>query len=280
MTLSPKQPYGWGIPLALPAKVERVFDLAHGLAPGMPHHPNHPPFGFVLTKTHGEVVYPGDVSASSELIVTGGHVGTHVDALCHISRGGLVFGGVQVASHQSHSGGISLHPVHELQPIIGPGHLLDLPRILGRHAHPSDEVGAAQLETWFANRTMPGPGSVVLIRTGWSRYWGDNRKFLGLDTGCPGAVISAARWLADRDVLATGADTIAYERTPDPELPVHVHLLMERGIPIMEALDLEALAEQERHRLPNTTHRAGLTCGCTTQLIGAFDTKPLSIESA
>jgi kynurenine formamidase len=245
VTLAPKRSHGWDIPLALPPRVERVFDLAHDLAPGMPHHPNHPPFGFVLTKTHGEVVYPGGVSASSELVVMGGHVGTHVDALCHFSKDGLVFGGEQVGPHQSHTGGIALHPVHELQPIIGPGHLVDLPRILGRDARPSDEVGAALLDKWFENHKAPGPGSVVVIRTGWSRYWDDNHKFLGLETGCPGVVISAAHWLADRGILATGADTIAYEKTPDPDLPVHVHLLVDRGIPIIEALNLEALAANE-----------------------------------
>jgi kynurenine formamidase len=245
MTLSPKRPHGWDISLTLPSRVERIFDLSHALVPGMPHHPNHPPFGFVLTKTHGEVVLEDGVSASSELIVTGGHVGTHVDALCHISRGGVVYGGDPVGPQQSHAGGIALHPVHELQPIIGPGHLIDVPSILGREAGPSDEIGAGQLEKWFENRNAPGPGSVVLIRTGWARYWGDNRRFLGLDTGCPGVVLSGARWLADRGILATGCDTIAYERTPAPELAVHAHLLVDRGVPIIEALDLEALAASE-----------------------------------
>jgi hypothetical protein len=41
----------------------RVYDLGMEYFVGMPHHPNHPPFGFSLTKLHGEVVYGGGVSA-------------------------------------------------------------------------------------------------------------------------------------------------------------------------------------------------------------------------
>jgi kynurenine formamidase len=63
-----------------------------------------------------------------------------------------------------------------------------------------------------------------------------------MDTGCPGVVLSGAKWLTRRGVIATGSDTIAYERTPSPGLEVHVHLLVESGVPVMEALNLEALA--------------------------------------
>jgi kynurenine formamidase len=225
--------------------VRRAYDLAHTLIPGTPHHPNHPPFGFVLTKTHGEVIYGDEVSASSELLVMGGHVGTHVDALCHISRRGILNGNQSVVGHQSHAGGIDVHPVHELQPLIGEGHVVDLPRLIGRDATPADEIGAAEFDRWFQDHEPPKSGSIVLVRTGWSRYWDDNRRYLSLDAGCPGIVLSGARWLTDRGILATGADTVAYEKTPDPNLPVHVHLLLESGVPIMEAMDLDALVADE-----------------------------------
>jgi kynurenine formamidase len=158
-----------------------------------------------------------------------------------------VHGGQSVAGAQSPVGGISVHPVHELAPIIGPGHLVDLPGLLAREATPADEVGAAELEAWFADREAPAPGSIVLVRTGWSRHWGDPRAYLGVEGGCPGVGLSGARWLTERGILATGTDTVAYERTPAPGLEVHVHLLIEHGVPIIEAMDLEALAGDGVH---------------------------------
>ena len=39
-----------------------------------------------------------------------------------------------------------------------------------------------------------------------------------------------------------GSDTVAFEKSPAPEMPVHVHLLVESGIHIIECLNLEELA--------------------------------------
>jgi kynurenine formamidase len=43
-------------------------------------------------------------------------------------------------------------------------------------------------------------------------------------------------------VFAAGSDTVAFEKVPDPAMPVHVHLLVECGIHIIECLNLEELA--------------------------------------
>src|SRR5689334_11922010 len=109
----------WHLPIQFPGATELAYDLAQPLRPGIPHHPNHPPFAFALTKLHGEVLSEGGVSASSEALVTGGHVGTHVDAMCHVAKNGTLYGGAAVGSLQSYEGGIRIHGIHEMQPIIG-----------------------------------------------------------------------------------------------------------------------------------------------------------------
>ena len=82
-------------------------------------------------------------------------------------------------------------------------------------------------------------GDVVLIRTGWpvGRYE-DAQRYAGLTTGVPGPDASAARWLADRRIRATGADTIAYEwlapGSGHTTLPVHLLLIVDAGIHIIE----------------------------------------------
>jgi kynurenine formamidase len=64
----------------------RVIELGHPLYTGMPSSPNHPGFRMTLERRHGDAVRPDGGSASNEVIVTGGHVGTHVDALAHVSH--------------------------------------------------------------------------------------------------------------------------------------------------------------------------------------------------
>ena len=43
-------------------------------------------------------------------------------------------------------------------------------------------------------------------------------------------------------MFAAGSDTVAFERVPSPEMAVHVHLLVECGIHIIECLNLEEMA--------------------------------------
>ena len=59
------------------------------------------------------------------------------------------------------------------------------------------------------------------------------------------------RALAERAarIFAAGSDTVAFEKVPDPTMPVHVHLLVESGIHIIECLNMEQLAAGARIRV-------------------------------
>ncbi len=107
-----------------------------------------------------------------------------------------------------------------------------------------------------AANTVIQPGDVVLLRTGWARYFANFAKFVTGGEGDtearhaaagPGPEIDAARWLSERGVFAAGSDTIAFEKVPAARMPVHVHLLVENGIHIIEALNLEELARDRVH---------------------------------
>src|SRR5690606_9911874 len=79
------------------------------------------------------------------------------------------------------------------------------------------------------------------------RFADGTEAYLGITTGVPGISEAGANWLADRGILAAGADSIAFEWLPagagHSVLPAHRVLLVERGIYIIEALDLEELAD-------------------------------------
>jgi kynurenine formamidase len=87
-----------------------------------------------------------------------------------------------------------------------------------------------------------------MVRTGWARHFADAVRYLGQESGVPGVTEEAARWLADRQIVAAGADTTAFEQIPPGAghrlLPVHRLLLVERGIYIMEHLNLEEAASR------------------------------------
>lgn len=219
----------------------RCYDLAHTLRIGIPHHPVHPPFTYSPNKLHGEYLR-GDVSSASEVIGLGGHVGTHIDALCHFSKGGLLHGGVEAAKVQSYQTGVGHLSIDTVGPIFRRGVLLDVAGQVGRDVLPVDfAIGPAVLDrTASAQQTEIRPGDVVLIRTGWTRYWNDPAAYIAEVAG-PGPDEAGARWLSAKEIFAGGSDTIAFEFVPSA-MPVHAHFLVEKGIHIMEALDLETLA--------------------------------------
>jgi kynurenine formamidase len=215
----------------------KVYDLAQPYFIGMPHHPSHPPFLYSLVKQHGEFVGPIGNSSASDAIALGTHVGTHIDALCHFSCGGRLFGGDEVAAVQSYGGGVQRHPIDAVPPILRRGVLLD---VAGADPLPDDHTITPN-ELAAARRAEIRPGDIVLIRTGWARYFADPKKFISEVRG-PGPGIDGARWLSAQGIFAAGSDTVAFERLPDPGMPVHVHLLVESGIHIVECLNLDELA--------------------------------------
>src|SRR6201990_569872 len=79
-----------------------------------------------MNKMLGDYVMPNGGSYTSEALALGGHMGTHIDALCHFSCGGKLHGGHEVASAQSYSGGMKQHSVDTLAPIVRRGVLLDI----------------------------------------------------------------------------------------------------------------------------------------------------------
>jgi len=225
----------------------QVYDLAQPYFVGMPHFPTHPPFLFGLTKKHGDLVTPGGVSSSADSIAFGGHVGTHIDALSHFSCDGKLHGGKEAEPIQSYAEGIRELDIATVPPILRRGILLD---IAGAEPLAVDfAITPEHLDAACARQKVEVlPGDVVLLRTGWAQFWRDPRRYVtggsGSQPSGPGPELAAARWLSTRGVYAAGSDTIAFERVPDAAMPVHVHLLVESGIFIMEALNLEELAQQ------------------------------------
>jgi kynurenine formamidase len=226
----------------------RCFDLGRPMFTGMPQSPNHPAYWHTLARRHGDMVRADGGSAANDLIVTGTHVGTHIDALAHVSHDGRLYGGAD-AGEAGAGGRFPLHGVHTIAPMLRRGVLLDVPAALGLAVcEPGYEITPDDLN---AAEKLAGtsvePGDVVLVRSGWGRCFDDGPEaYVGRATGVPGVGDAGARWLAGRQVHAAGADTIAFERLAPggghSHLPAHRVLLVESGVYIVEALALEEIA--------------------------------------
>jgi kynurenine formamidase len=240
----------------------RIIPLAATRFPGMPLFPGHPPFQVLNYRTPRGIrtgglqpwgpVNDAGLGYMAEYVMATSHSGAHVDALAHMTIGDDMhwFGGGAADEHLTDHG-----PTHgdasSLPPIFTRGVLIDVPGHRGvAHLGAGEPIDAAEMEAICAAQGVEvRRWDVVCIRTGYMSLWPDAAAMAANKTAGPD--ISAARWLLERGVVATGTDTETYEVQPTPDpgptgnpQPVHTLLLIENGMYLMESLDLEELARQ------------------------------------
>ncbi|MBO4160371.1 MULTISPECIES: cyclase family protein [Micromonospora] len=231
-----------------------IYDLGRQLSIGMPQSPNHPPFWLSMPRRHGDMVRADGGSAANDLLVMGTHVGTHVDALAHVSHDGRLHGGADAAAAQA-GGRFTELGVHTVAPMVRRGVLLDVPAALDLpDCPPGYEITPADLDAAVRRQGTPvQAGDVVLIRSGWGRHFDDEDpgRYVGRESGVPGISTAGAQWLAAAGVHAAGADTIAFECLRPGQghsaLPAHRVLLVEHGIYLIETMALEEIARDGVH---------------------------------
>ena len=244
-------------------KKGRSYSLAAARFPGMPLFPGHPPFQVLNYRTppgiKAEQAQPWgppnevELGYMAEYVMATSHSGTHVDALAHMTVGddNHWYGGGNTAEHLSDHGP-SFGDAEKLPPFFTRGVLLDPPAYRGIDALPAGEpVGADELQAIAkAQGVEVRRWDVVLIRTGYLKYWPDWDEMVKHKTAGPD--LSAAEWLLEKGVVATGTDTETYEVQPAPDRgkpanpqPVHTKLLIENGIYLLESVYLEEIARDQ-----------------------------------
>ncbi|MDQ4129192.1 MAG: cyclase family protein [Actinomycetota bacterium] len=239
----------------MPDGAKRVFDLEQPRTAQMPIHPAHKQAGYsyLLHRHHEDEYRPdetGPRTGAAGILICGEHTGTHIDALCHQADTLTLCGGVPVGEVQT-SRGFTRLGVEEIPPIVAPGVLLDVAAKDGVDSlGPDRVVTVADLEACCERQGVGvEAGSVALVRLGNARFWDDEERYLA----GPGMDGDAARWLAERGVVAVGADNMAWDAPgfEDPELGCllagHLILLARHGIYIVENLALDELADVGHH---------------------------------
>jgi kynurenine formamidase len=178
---------------------------------------------------------------------------SHIDALCHVAYGGMLYGGIPAAKVTSR--GAAADAIGVLaNGLVGRGVLLDIPRARGvRWLEPGEHVRPDDLDAAErAQGVRVEAGDILLVRTGHARRlsevtaWDTSQHKAGLHP-------SAARFLADRRVAALGSDgnnDTAPSATEGIAFPIHVLAINAMGIHLLDYLQFEDLvplcAESDR----------------------------------
>ena len=243
----------------------RVIDLSHTWDAQSPIASVNPPYSFSLAATHantrGTFGDGNQLSFTSEIMHwSGQHGAPSIDALGHIGRDGLLFGGVDAAASTSNpnglgASGVGAHLAIDKFPselLINRGVLLDVARMVQGDSSPlppTFEITAQHLRDAAQRQHVRlRKGDTVFIRTGWGPHFAGNPA-LYAGASSPGPGLDAAEFLIQAGARVVGNDTLTFEQRPPitfvPKFqvfPVHMRLIADSGIFIIENLNLEELS--------------------------------------
>ncbi len=196
-------------------------------------------------------------AAAAEVIRMSIHVGSHIDALCHIAEKQDADGapaadgeprlyageGETVAASDCVTSAGQTHlSIEKMPPIVARGVLLDiagfkeldtLPPAYGIGA--DDILGAMEKQG-----SVIGPDTAVLLRTGSYHLLRDGDPvYRDAQTGLN---LEGAQFLVEKGMTLVGADNMAVEAMPPMDHSVHRFLLVRSGITHVENLNLDELA--------------------------------------
>ena len=253
-------------------KRAKLIDLSHNWEITSPVASVNPPYSFTLEKTHqgtrGMFGDNGQLSFTAEVMhFSGQHGAPSIDAIGHIGRDGKLFGGVDAAASTSNPDGIGASGVGANLAIdrfpkdllITRGVLLDVASMINGNLKPlraDYEIKAEDLRRTARHQSVKlKPGDTVFIRTGWGQYFKPGPPHGNVYAGddSPGPGLDAAEFLIKHGARIVGNDTLTFERRPPlafpPQVkeavqvfPVHMRLIADSGIYIIENLNLEGLA--------------------------------------
>jgi kynurenine formamidase len=180
--------------------------------------------GFVLERG-GEEMTEGGYYYAAHRFRMAEHGGTHIDAPIHF-----------------HADRWTVEQI-PLENLIGPGVLVDVsPRCAADRDY---QVSVADFEAWERENGRIPDASIVLIRTGFGRFWPERRAYLGTDQRGAAAVAAlrfpglhpdAARWLvAERKIHAVGLDTASIDYGQSKQFESH-QILSAANVPAFENL--------------------------------------------
>lgn len=198
------------------------IDLSHDFGEDTIYWVNAEPFKRVPTSEQvtdkGYFYAAGNYSAAE-------HGGTHIDAPLHFAQGKKSVDQLTLTD------------------LIGPAIKIDASE--NAAGNRDYLISVADIQKWeTANGRIPDQ-SIVLLQTGFAKYWPDKKQYLGTDQRgdeaakdlhFPGLDPEAAKWLVEnRKIKAVGLDTASIDYGQSTEFKSHVEL-MTNNVPAFENL--------------------------------------------
>jgi len=210
--------------LASVLKDAKLVDLSYAYDADTLYWPtNH---AFVLERVAYGPNQDGDWYASNDFS-TSEHGGTHIDAPIHFAEGGNTTAQIPLTQ------------------LVGPACVIDIREACSRdrdYLLTVTDIEAHERECGEIPR-----GAVVLVRTGWGRFWPDRQAYLGDATAgdvsnlhFPGLGPEAAALLVERGVDMVGIDTASIDHGPSRDFLAH-RILARANVPGLE--NVASLAE-------------------------------------
>jgi len=169
-------------------------------------------------ETVAEGIMPAGYYYSAYKFCTPEHGGTHMDAPVHFAQG------KQTADQVP------------LQKLIAPAVKIDV----SDRAKGDYQISIEDIQSWEKINGEIPDGAIVLIQTGYSRFWGNRKDYMGIDERgtkhFPGLGSETAKWLiANRNISAVGIDTASIDHGASETFQAHV-ALMSQNVPAFENL--------------------------------------------
>jgi kynurenine formamidase len=230
--------------------VEYFIGMPSWQAAGDPHYRiwmTHTPDGTVVDDPLGLGQTMNEhVSYTGAAVSMYTHMGTHIDSLNHFGLNGEIWNGFRAADHLGDRGW-QVAGAENIPPIIARGVLIDVAAAKGvdvladGYRVTRDDLVEALDQQGVELRE----GDVVLIRTGRMKIYEDASAYM---TNPPGLGMAAAKFLVEESgAMIVGADNLSFEAFPSEVdgnyVPLHTYLLAQHGVPILELVNLEGLAE-------------------------------------
>ena len=210
---------------------ENIVDLSYAYDSTTIYWPTEKGFAF---EKGTEGITPGGYFYTANRFWTPEHGGTHIDAPIHFYEGGWTVDQIP------------------LERLAGAGIVIDV----SQHCSENSDylIQKSDCEEWERSNGRIPEGAIVLLRTGFGKYWPDRVQYMGTDQRgadgvaklhFPGLHPETAKWLADeRKVKAVGLDTPSIDYGQSSRFETHV-ALFERSVPAFENVaNLERLPEK------------------------------------
>lgn len=194
-----------------------IVDLTHTLDENAPTWDGQCGFKQEITNDYGSIAQFVPFPFRVQQISLRSGMGTHLDTPAHYSEGGLTIDQLALTN------------------LVGPCFVIDV----SANTHERSSVSLEDVENFEKQYGVIPKGSIVMIRTGWDKFWDQPENYRNNNL-FPSVSAKAAEHLLQRNIAGLGVDTPSPDR-PEDGYPVHAILLEAQKYILENVTNLQSL---------------------------------------